>query len=129
MKRFHFLSLILFLLVFSSNCHAQNAKTNRGFDYKGSVDDITYLVENLEMDKSKAVVTIAVNSFGTINVISIEDDGTPPPQEIRICEGKGNIGFAKCVGNWLKDNPGKCLAVWHDDAGNHADTDCTVPGQ
>jgi len=51
-------------------------------------------------------------------------DGGAGPQSAIVCEGSG-YSFAKCVKDWLEDNPERCLKVSMSSGGNfEADDDC-----
>ena len=118
--------MILFLSIFLyTACSGQSQR--RGDDSSNQhLTELLTVVDNLSEYDGTATLEVASN--GELRVISF-NDGYPSGSNLteEVCNQSGNIKFAKCVGNWLAEHPGKCLTVWHDANGNHADDECTIP--
>lgn len=116
------LFFVLCWTVCLASCNAQEKNLSKvDLMSKEDLNDVEFVVENL--GDFKGSITLVLTESG-VDAISINDDIPPTRSEI-VCDQSGNVKFAKCVGKWLANNPGKCLKVWHDDDGNHADDDCT----
>lgn len=127
-----FLIFIIFLSSFVS-CMAQKAKPSVEAESvelsdtwtEDHMEDLLFVTKGLK--DFKGYMALTISKAGDLDVLSIEDGtpGNPGPSAKEVCNQRGDVAFAKCVGKWLQEHPGQCLRVWIDSRGNHADDDCT----
>ncbi|TVR36632.1 MAG: hypothetical protein EA392_14705 [Cryomorphaceae bacterium] len=113
--------LVLMGGIFGISCtknapEKQEVKTEKASDEFEK--DLLYYLTMLDENNHLLVQEKA----GEIQTIIVAQEA-PASFRAIVCEGSG-ISFARCVQQWLEDNPGRCLKIYEDGGTYYADDDC-----